>query len=205
MRTRMLAEFIAVGAMAALLAGCEPPGPATTKGVLTRNVASPPLPPPPPGSSAVVTPADVAPPSNENRRANPFERPGSESQSTSAPATAQPTPTQTTSTDSAGKPTIRLSVGIALPQTLPDGTQIGVSVDYKLTSGALNPSAKYVWVIESRQGQTAMQVQISPQGGNLASFLPIEIRPGDGPFKAWIEEVSTSGTRVRVSDVEELK
>ena len=51
----------------------------------------------------------------------------------------------------------------------------------------------------------AMEVQISPQGGNLASFLPIEIRPGDRPFKARIEEVSTSGSRVRVSNIEELK
>ncbi len=201
MRTRMLAELIAVGAMAALAAGCEPPGPVTSKGVLTRNVTNPPLPPPPPGSSVSETTATVSPPRDENRRANPFERPGGES----PPASAEPTSTQTTPTVSAGKPSIRLSVGLALPQTLPDGTQIGVSVDYKLTGGTLNPSAKYVWVVESRQGQTAMEVQISPQGGNLASFLPIEIRPGDGPFKAWIDEVSASGSRVRVSDVEELK
>jgi hypothetical protein len=87
---------------------------------------------------------------------------------------------------------------------LPDGTQVGVSVDYKVT-GKLNSSAKYVWVIESRQGETAMEVQIKPQGGNLASFLPISIRPGDSPFRARIDEVSSSGSRVRVSNVEELR
>ena len=51
-----------------------------------------------------------------------------------------------------------------------------------------------------------MQVQISPQGGNLASFLPIADPPrATDPSKRRIDEVSTSGTRVRVSDVEELK
>jgi hypothetical protein len=113
-------------------------------------------------------------------------------------------PTATETGESAPKPSIRLSVGLALPQTLPDGTQVGVSVDYKVT-GKLNSSAKYVWVIESRQGETAMEVQIKPQGGNLASFLPISIRPGDSPFRARIDEVSSSGSRVRVSNVEELR
>ena len=80
-----------------------------------------------------------------------------------------------------------------------------MSVDYKLTSGSLNPSAKYVWVIESRQGEIAMEVNLKPQGGNLAGFLPLAIRPEDGPFKARIDEVSTSGSRVRVSNVESLK
>jgi hypothetical protein len=193
---------IAVASFAMLVAGCDPPGPVTSKGVLTRNTSNPPLPPPPPGSSAATPAADIPPRRDDNRRTNPFERPVGDA----SPAAAQPASTTTpTAPDSAGKPTIRLSVGTALPQTLPDGTQVGVGVEYKLTSGALNPSAKYVWVVESRQGQTAMEVKLSPQGGELLSFLPIAIRPGDGPFKAWIEEVSTSGTRVRVSNVEELK
>jgi len=121
------------------------------------------------------------------------------------PTASPPSVDQTASpSEPAVKASIRLSTGIALPQTLPDGTQVGVSVDYKVT-GQLDTSAKYVWVIESRQGEIAMEVKLSPQGGNLAGFLPISIRPGDSPFRAWIDEVSTSGSRVRVSNVESLR
>jgi hypothetical protein len=202
MSDRILFGLVVIAALAALLTGCEPTGPVTTQGVLTRNAANPPLPPPPPG---VSLPA-ATPVPDQARKTNPFDRPAtaaSEPTTSAAPA-AEPTYSPTEPTTSASKPSIRLSVGIALPQTLPDGTQIGVSVDYKLT-GNLNPSAKYLWVIQSRQGETAMEVQLKPQGGNLASFLPIAIRPEDSPFKAWIDEVSTSGSRLRVSNVESLQ
>jgi hypothetical protein len=194
-----------------LLAGCEPKGPVTTQGVLTRTAANPPLPPPPPGTPA----AEV------EQKANPFDRGSPAANESPAPATppaaaspettayspppTEPTFTPTQPTASASKPSIRLSVGIALPQTLPDGTQVGVSVDYKLTSGSLNASAKYLWVIESRQGETAMEVNLKAQGGNLAGFLPISIRPEDSPFKARIDELSSSGSRTRVSNVESLR
>jgi len=201
MSDRILFGLVGVAALAALFTGCEPTGPVTTQGVLTRNAANPPLPPPPPGVSLPEAPAP-----GEARKTNPFDRTAAapSEPATSAPTVAESTYTPTEPTSSAAKPSIRLSVGIALPQTLPDGTQIGVSVDYKLT-GNLNPSAKYLWVIQSRQGETAMEVQLKPQGGNLASFLPIAIRPEDSPFKAWIDEVSTSGSRLRVSNVESLQ
>jgi len=201
MSDRILFGFVVVAALAVLPTGCEPAGPVTTQGVLTRNAANPPLPPPPPGASLPQSPGP-----DQAQKTNPFDRPAAAASepATSAPTAANPTYTPTEPTPSTTKPSIRLSVGIALPQTLPDGTQIGVSVDYKVT-GQLNTSAKYVWVIESRQGETAMEVQLKPQGGNLASFLPIDIRPGDSPFKARIDEVSSSGSRVCVSNVESLR
>ena len=196
MNTRIVVGSVVLAALTALLLGCEPAGPVTTQGVLTRSASNPPLPPQPPGSQA----------STADRKTNPFDRADTAPvESASGAPAAVPTSTATETTDSTPKPSIRLSVGLALPQTLPDGTQVGVSVDYKITAGKLNSAAKYVWVIESRQGETAMEVQIAPQGGNLASFLPISIRPGDSPFRARIDEVSSSGSRVRVSNVEELR
>lgn len=200
MNVRIIVDLFFIGVFVFVLSGCEPTGPVTTKGVLTRNAANPPLPPPPPGA-----PLPQAPAPDQARMTNPFDRPEAVPAASPVPTSAaKPTYSPTEPTTSASKPSIRLSVGIALPQTLPDGTQIGVSVDYKLT-GTLNPSAKYVWVIQSRQGETAMEVQLKPQGGNLAGFLPIAIRPEDSPFKAWIDEVSTSGSRVCVSNVESLR
>lgn len=205
MNTRIVVGSVVIVALIALLLGCEPTGPVTSKGVLSRTATNPPLPPPPPGttpaSTTPATPPEAAPPVDAPQRANPFERGGSATPAASTPSTAAETP----GTDSTSKPSIRLSVGIALPQTLPDGTQVGVSVDYKLIKGQLNKSAKYIWVIETGRGETGMEVELKPQGGNLANFLPISIQPGDGPFKARIDEVSTSGSRTRVSNVEPLR
>ncbi len=221
-RTNKRLPLIAIALV--LLAGCEPTGPVTTKGVLTRSATNPPLPPAPPGaampSEAPAPEAGRSVSGGGLRKANPFDRTDAvATESPSGLAGAEATPSEPAAappassepnyspepTASSTKPLLRLSVGIALPQTLPDGTQVGVSVDYRLTTGRLNPSAKYVWVIESRQGQTAMEVNLRPQGGNLAGFLPLAIRPEDSPFKAWIDEVSTSGSRVRVSNVESLR
>lgn len=201
MNARIFIGSLVLAIFAALLAGCEPAGPVTTKGVLTRTAVNPPLPPPPPGAA---TPEVV-------RNTNPFDRAGATPAEAAAttpadtPPAADPTYSPAGPTDSSPKPSIRLSVGIALPQTLPDGTQIGVGVDYKVTSGRLSTSAKYFWVIEKGQGEVAMEVQLKPQGGNLAGFLPISIRPEDGPFKTRIDEVSTSGSRATVSNVESLR
>lgn len=189
-------------AAALVLTGCEPPSVAqSAKGVITSDgppkpPVPPPPPPPPPGEEA-TTPAIS--PAAANPEQNPVAR------NPVAPRPVETTALQTTPSATAAKPFIKLSVGIALPQTLPDGTQVGVSCDYKLLKPTLNSSAKYLWVIESAKGEIAMEVQIKPQGGNLAGFLPLEIRPGDSPFKARIDEVTTSGSRVTVSNVEMLR
>jgi hypothetical protein len=186
--------------MLAALGGCEPSGPVTTKGVLTRNPANPPLPPPPPGSQkAESTQRAVAPAEASQHAAT--DPAAAESSPALSPAESS---TSSSSSTPSGKPYIRLSVGLALPQTLPDGTQVGVSVDYKIL-GNLKPSVKYLWVIQTAKNEVAMEVQLSPQGGNLANFLPYEIRPEHGPFKARIDEVSTSGSRACASNVEPLE
>ncbi|TWU14182.1 hypothetical protein CA54_30250 [Symmachiella macrocystis] len=79
----------------------------------------------------------------------------------------------------------KLKTGIALPQTLPNGTQIGFSVDYRFRTYTPNPQAQYVW--EIRQGDGSIEqlaVQITGRMGTLSQFLPV--RPEQGPFSSRI-------------------
>ncbi len=224
MNTRIAVGSVLIIALTALLLGCEPAGPVTSKGVLTRTSANPPLPPPPPpdpsatvaqqpvatqtaaanDSSAVPESAAAAPDATGN---SPSGIPGVSAQGlpTGNPI-LQPKSTAPTSTAPApSQPAIRLSAGVALPQTLPDGTQIGVSVDYRLT-GQLKSSASYALVVETSAGELAIPVKVSPQGGTFQGFLPISVRPEHGPFKARIDEfVSQGGKGVMVSNRAELR
>jgi hypothetical protein len=94
---------------------------------------------------------------------------------------------------------IRISAGVALPQTGPEGTLMCFSVDYEFTQGEPG-SSEYIWVIEREHGRPARQpVQLARQGN-----LPILIqgwRPEDGPFRASIEDRSGH----RLSAVIELR
>ena len=194
--------LVAITTVALVLTGCEPPSTVqSAKDLITSDgppkpLMPPPPPPPPPGEDVT---APAVSPALANTPTSPVAR------NAVPPQPAPSTAAETTPSATAAKPFIKLSVGIALPQTLPDGTQVGVSCDYKLLKPSLNSAAKYLWVIESAKGEIAMEVQIKPQGGNLAGFLPLEIRPGDSPFQARIDEVSTSGSRVTVSNVEPLR
>jgi hypothetical protein len=94
---------------------------------------------------------------------------------------------------------IRISAGVALPQTGPEGTLMSFSVDYEFTQGE-PVSSGYIWVIERAHGDPARQpVQLVRQGN-----LPILIqgwRPEDGPFQTRIEDRSGN----RLSAVIELR
>jgi hypothetical protein len=79
----------------------------------------------------------------------------------------------------------RLRAGIALPQTLPDGTQVGFSVDYRFRTYTPDPQARYVW--EIRQGNGSIErldVQITGKKGTLSQYLPLQ--PQQGPFTSRI-------------------
>ena len=105
-------------------------------------------------------------------------------------------PAQAGSVASARSPSIRLSAGVAVPTSLPGGTQMGISVDYAIT-GPLNGAAKYLWVIKSEAGQIESEVQLQTRG-TLQAIVPL--RPDDRPFNVQIVEVLTSGERKRVSN-----
>jgi hypothetical protein len=218
MAVRLLASAV-VAALWMVLAGCEPPGAAQPSGVsLYSSSDAPPVPPPPPApppppiveesqgaESAAFTAADAGPtalPADERHSHPPA---GSTPQPSSPPAASSPpvqpqTPQGNYQSPTAPRqPAIRLSAGVALPQLLPEGTQIGVSVDYKLT-GQLNQSSRYVLVVESNAGSLGVPVTLSPSGGTLQGFLPLEVRPEHAPFRARIDEHPPSGSPVAASN-----
>jgi hypothetical protein len=189
------------------LSGCEPPHSTGTAGVVSASKPGPPAPPPPPPDPTAI--ATEQPPVASETAPSP-ESPTLASDSGNAATSAIPgvdsatgLPTRdpilrpqssapTSTAPAPAQPLIRLSAGIALPQTLPDGTQIGVSVDYKLT-GQLKSSARYALVVETSAGELAIPVKISPQGGTFQGFLPISVRPEHGPFSARIDEYASRG------------
>jgi hypothetical protein len=95
---------------------------------------------------------------------------------------------QTESLSSASQPPIKLSVGVALPQTGPTGTLMSFSMDYQFTQSGPDPTAKYVWVIERSQGDPYQRpVQLNGKG-TLQILIP-GWRPGEGPFQSHIAEI----------------
>jgi hypothetical protein len=98
---------------------------------------------------------------------------------------------------------IRLSAGVALPQSLPEGTQIGVSVDYRV-AGDLDSSAQYFLVVSSQAGEMSLPVQIAREGGTLQTFFPPELRPEHKPFSARLDQQISQGARTSVSNTEQL-
>lgn len=101
----------------------------------------------------------------------------------SAPPPAEPTPA------AAQQPSIRLSAGVALPQSLPTGTAMGFSVDYQFSGGSPSTSSPYAWVIEPSKGQRAIRpVRLSSEG-TLQDFFQ-QFRPENGPFSTHIEDAN---------------
>jgi hypothetical protein len=82
---------------------------------------------------------------------------------------------------------IKLSAGVALPQTMPEGAAMSFSVDYRFTEG-LPAATPYVWVIERSWGEPAkVPVTLDDREGNLMTFVP-QWRPNEGPFQAHLED-----------------
>ena len=100
-------------------------------------------------------------------------------------------------------PPIQLSAGIAVPQSLPTGTAIGVSVDYRVV-GSFTRSSHYRWIVKSAAGEATSEVQLE-SSGTLAAFF-LELKPEHRPFTVRIEEVSAgSQRRVVISNELPLK
>lgn len=194
--------------LASLLAGCEPGQLSGPAGVVVNG---PPGPPPPPPSPAASLPemqaANVQPPESAigADSAAPAEALASQSaeEFTTTTQSLPVTPGQGSPAAPTGEPVaapfVNLSAGIALPQLLPEGTQVGVSVDYSLR-GNPQTSCRYFLVVASSAGETPVPVALEPRGGTIQVFLPAEVRPEHQPFRAQIDEVSPQGQRTRVSN-----
>lgn len=173
------------------LTGCsDHPGPVPNP--VTGYAINQPSPPPPPPPPQRLSPLSSDSPSGSDVRGSPSPtQAGIPSQAIppSIPGLSKP------QVSSEGQQQIRLSVGVALPQTGPKGILMSFSVDYEFTEGEPSSSA-YVWVIERAHGSPTRQpVKLSRQGN-----LPILIngwRPEDGPFQTHIED--RSGNRLSVS------
>jgi hypothetical protein len=211
--------------VALVLAGCEPPPmPAAGGLVSTSQPAAPetdglqlgaPLPtaaaqaepeyaPPPVFSAeadATSQPALPAAPAAASTPliANPGLIPVDQANSGGAPKGNGPSSARSTAPPPTRNTSIRLSAGVALPQSLPTGTAMGMSIDYAF-AGGLNQSSRYLWVISSEGGgevETEVNLAVS---GTLQSFF-LKLRPEHKPFNCRIEEVLPGGRRVRVSNV----
>ncbi len=82
---------------------------------------------------------------------------------------------------------IHLSTGVALAQTLPTGTAMGFSVDYRFIFGQPSPSSPYAWVIVPTKGQPVKQPVRLEREGTLQGFV-LQLRPEHGPFETHIED-----------------
>jgi hypothetical protein len=111
----------------------------------------------------------------------------SQQQDPPAPATPPAAPPATTEGTS-----IHLSAGVAVPQSLPIGTVMAMSVDYSLR-GRLNSSARYAWVIKYAGGEVVNEVKLE-NSGNLSAFIE-QLKPEHRPFSARIEEITPGSNR----------
>jgi hypothetical protein len=212
----MLGRFALLAAplVAILLVGCEPP--AASSAAASAPPGPPPLPAAP--SPAPVTTSDAsasaaptaiaASGQTENFAADSVSEAGPMGNDaassvvaspTAEPALPPPAPTQVPAPPADSGPFISLSAGVAVPQLLPEGTQVGVSVDYSLR-GNPKTSCRYFLVVESSAGEIAVPVTLEPRGGTFQGFLPPSVRPEHQPFRARIDELPPKGERLRVSN-----
>lgn len=150
------------------------------------------------GGRAAAPPASQAP--SDPPAASPVASAPQGVASGVAPVALPPSsanPPATASTPPAA-PAIRLSAGVALAQTLPDGTAMGFSVDYRFVQGGPDSSTRYVWVIQPASGQpTVVPVELEPSG-TLQTFT--KFRPEHGPFQCFLAEETASGEHSPLSD-----
>src|SRR5262245_16206000 len=160
-----------------VLVGCEPP--AASMAVANAPPGPPALVPvTPPPAPPLVEPASN--PSTQVAESSPAAEFQSQATAELEPAANEPPPLPAASQLPAPQvpasqppmPTagserfISLSAGVAVPQLLPEGTQVGVSVDYSLR-GNPNSSCRYLLVVESSAGEVAVPVKLDPQGGTF--------------------------------------
>ena len=87
---------------------------------------------------------------------------------------------------------MNLSAGIAVPQSLPTGTVMAISVDYEVYA-ELKPSFRYALVVKSGAGEIVSEFK--PQSsGNLSVFFQ-QLKPEHRPFTARIEELTPGSNR----------
>jgi hypothetical protein len=122
----------------------------------------------------------------------------------STPNTPAPAAASAATAQADNRPNFQLSAGVAVPQSLPGGTQIGVSVDYRTLRG-VDPSSQYLLIVASSAGETTLPVELDASAGTIEGFLPPSVRPEDQPFHARIEERHAGSAAVKASNTLRLQ
>ncbi|MGI8977729.1 MAG: hypothetical protein ACR2FY_00740 [Pirellulaceae bacterium] len=142
--------------------------------------------------AAPATPASVPSPAPYGSDQGSSTIPVPSLQPQGSPGLSSPAKSSAGSSAEAPGHSIHLSAGIAVPQSLPTGTVMAISVDYS-SNAALHPSARYLWVIKSAAGEAVNEVKLE-DSGNLSAFF-LQLRPEHRPFSARIEEVTPGSKR----------
>jgi len=162
--------------------------PAPSPGPKAAQPATPPVPTPqppvagyPPSQPSPAQPYAPIPPGP------PAIAPGQSS--ARMPAGYPSSPTGPASTAGREAVVIDLSAALSLPQTGPEGTMMGFSVDYQFSQGQPQPSETFYWVIERAKGTPVKIAKRLQLKGNLQDFITTW-RPEQGPFQTHIEDSS---------------
>jgi hypothetical protein len=94
---------------------------------------------------------------------------------------------------------VRLSQGIALEQTGPEGPIMLFSVTYRFVGELPNPESQYALVIEQPRGSAVGRPYKLQSEGTFQSIAE-GVRTRDGPFTAYLVEITGEQSRRVVSD-----
>jgi hypothetical protein len=147
---------------------------------------SPGDPDPETGAGAAGEPSVASPPLQSSAPSTPSDPPAYGGFS---PVEGAPPASRSETPDRSGALLIRLSRGIALPQTGPTGTMMGFHVEYRFERAVPGSSEPYVLVIQRASGDPYRQPVRLASEGSLDGFVP-QWRPEQGPFQAHIEDQS---------------
>ncbi len=94
-------------------------------------------------------------------------------------------------------PRVKLSAGVALPQSLPTGTAMGFSVDYAFETGTPPRNVRFLWVIQPSKGK-AIEKAIRPRSKGTQRTFAKDSKPEQGPFECYFAAV-VNGKKVPIS------
>jgi hypothetical protein len=92
---------------------------------------------------------------------------------------------------------IQLSAGAMLPQSLPQGTVMTFTAEYKFVAGQQDSNKQYVWVVEGNGKQERVRIPRLQSRGQLPPLFSRVFKVGDAPYRSYIEEWPNSGGQSR--------
>jgi hypothetical protein len=182
--------YLAVAVIFTATVGCDPP-PQTSAGLEEKAY----------DDNSTGTDASGTDSTGTDSTGTDSTGPDSTGPNTSTGGYATDPSTDTSGGNVAGAPTtqVRLSTCVALGQTLPNGTCMSFSAEYRFIGSGPRPDAAYFWVIKPSRGGDAVATRVDMRNpkGTLQGIVE-SLRPDYGPFDCHIVE-EVDGTRTKVS------